>query len=95
MKAIPPSLWNACHYVLQFNFKTAHIGRSLKRAADFISSLELKVRVKVHIKTGKHIQTSPIEVTKSSSDVDDEEQFLFNQEDKENESEKQTSHWEE
>ena len=24
-KAIPPSLWNACDYVLQFNFKIAHI----------------------------------------------------------------------
>ena len=23
-KAIPPSLWNACDYVLQFNFKIAH-----------------------------------------------------------------------
>ena len=24
-KAIPPALWNACDYVLQFNFKVAHI----------------------------------------------------------------------
>ena len=24
-KAIPPALWNACDYVLQFNFKIAHI----------------------------------------------------------------------
>ena len=35
-KAIPPSLWNACDYVLQFNFKIAHIAGSVNTAADFL-----------------------------------------------------------
>ena len=34
-KAIPPSLWNACDYVLQFNFKIAHIVGSVNTAANF------------------------------------------------------------
>ena len=35
-KAIPPSLWNACDCVLQFNFKIAHIVGSVNTAADFL-----------------------------------------------------------
>ena len=42
-KAIPPTLWIACDYVLQFNFKIAHIAGSVDTAADFFSTLELKV----------------------------------------------------
>ena len=34
-KAIPPPLWNACEYVLQFNFKIAHIAGSVNTTADF------------------------------------------------------------
>ena len=40
-KAIPPSLWNACAFVLQFNFKLAHIVGSVNTAVDFFSRLEL------------------------------------------------------
>ena len=43
-KAIPPALWNASDYVLQFNFKTAHINGSVNTADDFLSRFELKVR---------------------------------------------------
>ena len=35
-KAIPTSWWNACDYVLQFNFKIAHIAGSVNTAADFL-----------------------------------------------------------
>ena len=38
-KAIPPALWNACDYVLQFNFKIAHNAGSVNTAADFLSRL--------------------------------------------------------
>ena len=38
-KAIPPALWKACDYVLQFNFKIAHIAGSVNTAADFLSTL--------------------------------------------------------
>ena len=39
-KAIPPALWNACDYVLQFDIKIAHIAGSLNTAAKFLSRLE-------------------------------------------------------
>ena len=42
-KAISPLLWNACDYVLQFNFKIAPIAGSVNTAANFFSRLELKV----------------------------------------------------
>ena len=76
-KAIPPSLWNACDYVLQFNFKIAHIAGSVNIAADLLSWLELKVTERIRLKIREVVQTTPIEVTTSSSDVADEEQFFF------------------
>ena len=75
-KAIPPSLWNACDYVLQFNFKIAHIAGSVNTAADFFSRLELKVTEKIRLKIREDVQTTPIEVTTSTSDVADEKQFI-------------------
>ena len=89
-KAIPPSLWSSCHYVPQFNFKIAHIAGSVNTAADFISRLELKVTEKIRLKIREDVQTTPIEVTTSSSDVADEEQFFFTQTDGEDETEEQT-----
>ena len=38
-KMIPPPLWNACDFVLQFNFTIAHIPGKMNTAADFISRL--------------------------------------------------------
>ena len=88
-KAIPPSLWNASDYVLQFNFKIAHIAGSINAAADFLSRLELKVIEKNHLKIREDIQTTPIEVSTSCSDVADEEQFFFTQTDGHGETEEQ------
>ena len=89
-KAIPPALWNACDYVLQYNFKIVHLAGSIKTAADFLSRLELKVTEKIRLKIREDIQTTPIEVTTSSSDVADEKQFFFTHADNSNESEEQT-----
>ena len=36
-KKIPPPLWNACDFLLQFNFTIAHISRKMNTAADFLS----------------------------------------------------------
>ena len=88
--AIPPELWNACDYVLQFNFKIAHIAGSVNTAADFLSRLELKVTEKIRVKIGEDVHTTPIEVTTSSSDVADEEQIFFTHADDGKESEEQT-----
>ena len=89
-KAIPPALWNACDYVLQINFKIAHIAGSVNTAADFLSRLEIKVPEKIRLKIREDIHTTPIEVTTSSSDVADEEQFFFMHADDTDESEEQT-----
>ena len=89
-KAIPPALQNAWDYALQFNFKIAHIAGSVNTAADFLCRLELKVTEKIRLKIREDIQTTPIEVTTSSSDVADEEQVFFTQTDNDNESEEQT-----
>ena len=88
-KAIPQSLWNACVYVLQFNFKKAHFAGSVNTAADFLSRLELKVTEKMHLKILEDVQTTPIEVSTSCSDVADEEQFFFTQPDSQDETEEQ------
>ena len=80
-KAIPPSLWNAWDYVLQFSFKIAHIPGSVNTAADFLSRLELKVTEKIHLKIREDVQTTPLEVSTPSSEVVDEEHFFFTQAD--------------
>ena len=59
-------------------------------AADFLSRLELKVTEKIRFKIREDIQTTPIEVTTSSSDVADEEQGFFTQTDNDKESQEQT-----
>ena len=89
-KAIPPALWKACDYVLQYNFKIAHIARPVNTAADFLSRLELKVTEKIRLKIREDISTTHIEVTTSSCDIADEEQFFFTHADESNESEEQT-----
>ena len=89
-KATPPALWNACDYVLQFNFKIAHIAGSVNTAADFLSRLELKFTEKIRLKIREDTHTSSIEVTTSSSDVADEEQFFFTHADDGKETEEQT-----
>ena len=89
-RAIPPALWNASDYVLQFSFQIAHIAGSVNTAADFLSRLEHKVTEKIRLKIREDIQTTPIEVTTSSSDVVGEEQFFFTHADDKNNSEEQT-----
>ena len=88
-KAIPPSLLNACDNVLKFNFKIAHIAGSVNTAADFFSRSELKVTERIRLKIREDVQTTPIEVTTSSSDVADEEQFFFTQTEYQDETEEQ------
>ena len=39
-KMIPPPLWNACDFVLQFSFTIVHLPRKMNTAADFFSRLE-------------------------------------------------------
>ena len=89
-KAIAPALWNACDYVLKLDFKIANVPGSVHTAADFLSRLELNVTEKTRLKILEDIQTTPIEVSTSSSEFGDGDQFFFTQADNENESEEQT-----
>ena len=75
--------------MLQFNFNIENIAGSVNTAGDFLSRLELKVIEKIHLKIREDAQTTPIEVTTSSSDVADEEQFSFMQIDGQDETEEQ------
>ena len=75
--------------MLQFNFRIAHIAGSVNTAADFFSRLELKVTERIRLKIREDVQTTPIEVTTSSSDVADEEQFFFTHTDNQDETEEQ------
>ena len=50
----------------------------------------MKVTAKIRLKTREEVETMPIEVTLSPSDVADEEQFFFTQEDGEDETAEQT-----
>ena len=40
-KMIPPSLWNACDFVLQLRFKVAHDPGRMNTAAEFLSRLDI------------------------------------------------------
>ena len=75
--------------MLQFNFRIAHIAGSVNTAADFLSRRELKVTEKIHLKIREDVQTTHIEVSTSSSDVADEEQFFLTQPDSQDETEEE------
>ena len=88
-KAIPPSLWKACDDVLQFKFKEAQTTGSANTAPEFFSRLELNVTEKIRLKIREDEQTTPVEVSTSSSDVADEKQFFLTQADAQDETEKE------
>ena len=77
------------HVIMCCNL-TLHIAGSLNTAADSPSRLERKVTEKVRLKNREDIQTTPIEVTTSSSYVADGEQLFFTQADNKDELEEQT-----
>ena len=75
-KMIPPPLWNACNFVLQFNFTIAHISGKMNTAADFLSPLEMDPNEKINLKIREDIPTQPIEVNIESTGIGQEETFF-------------------
>ena len=71
-KMIPPSLWNACDFVLQFHFKIAHVPGRMNTAADFLSRLDISPKEKVLLQIREDIQTTPIQVNIQCSDIHEE-----------------------
>ena len=76
-KAIPPTLWNACDYVLQFNFHIMHVAGTQNTAADFQSRIDLNPKEIVELKIRNDITNQPIQVNLQSTDVADEEHRFF------------------
>ena len=90
-KMIPPPLWNACDFVLQFNFTIAHIPGKMNTAADFLSRLEMDPNEKIILKIREDIPTKPIEVNIESRGIAQEETVFFDPTDQLETTEKE--HW--
>ena len=84
-KIIPPILWNACDYVIQFNFVIAHIPGAQNTAADYLSRLEADPKDKLVMKIREDVQTLPIEINVQSAGVSQEEQIFYTNDDDETE----------
>ena len=76
-KLIPPALWNACDYVLQYNFVIAHVAGSMNTAADFLSRTEVNPVEKLELTIRNDIHTKAIEVNIQSSGILEEEQIYI------------------
>ena len=82
-KMIPPPLWNACDFVLHFNFTNAHILGKMNTAADFSFRLEMDPNEKKILNIREDIPTKPIEVSIESTGIAQKETvFLTPQIDK-------------
>ena len=76
-KMIPPPLWIACDFVLQFIFTIAHIPGKMNTAADFLSRLEMDPSEKIILKIREDIPTKPVEVNIESTGIAQEETVFF------------------
>ena len=88
-KLIPAPLWNACDFVLQFNFTIAHIPGKMNTAADFLSRLEADLNEKVILKIREDIPTKPFEVNIESTGIAQEEPVSFDPTDQQKTTEKE------
>ena len=73
-KMIPPPLWNACDFVLQFNFTIALIPGRMNTAADF---LEMVPNEQIILKIREVTPIKPIEVNVESTGIAQEESVFF------------------
>ena len=69
-------LRNACDYVLQISFQKAQIAGLVSTLGKYIFRLGLIDTEKVRPKLWEYFERTAIEVTTSSSDVDEEKQFF-------------------
>ena len=76
-KIIPPPLWNACHYVLQYNFVIAHVAGAMNTAADFLSRAEVNPTEKLELNIRNDVTTKAIEVNIQSTGVAEEESLYI------------------
>ena len=76
-KMIPPPLWKAGNFVLQYSFTVAHIPGKMNNAADFLSRLEMDPNEKMFLQIREDIRTKPIEVNIESTGIAQEEPVFF------------------
>ena len=88
-KMIPPPLWIACDFVLQYNFKIAHIPGKTNTTADFLSRLELNSNEKKILKIREDIPTKQIEVNIESTGIAQGEPVFFDTTDQQETTEKE------
>ena len=84
-KIIPPTLWNAFDYVIQFNFTIAYIPGKNNTAADYLSRLEISPKERMILKIREDISTTPTELHVQSTGVSEEEQTFYTEDDDETE----------
>ena len=84
-KINPPTLWNACDYVIQFNFTIAHIPGKNNTAADYLSRIEICLKEQLILRIRDDISTTPIELNVQSAGVTEEEQIFYRDDDEETE----------
>ena len=72
---IAPALWNACDYVLQYNFVIAHVAGTMNTAAAFLSRTEVDPTEKLEMTIRNDIHTEAIEVNIQSFCIVKEEQI--------------------
>ena len=81
----PPTLWNACHYVIRFNFTIAHIPGNNNTAAEYSLCLEISPKEKLILKIRENLFTTPIDLNVQSVGVSEEEQIFYTEDHDENE----------
>ena len=84
IKIIPSTLWNACDYVIQFNFIIAHVSGKNNTAADYLSRMEKDPNEKVTLKRREDYETRP-EVNVQLAGVSEQEQVFLTEEEDERE----------
>ena len=72
-KLIPPTLWDACDYVLQNNFVISDVAGSMNTATNFLSRTEVDPTEKLEMTIRNDIHTKAIEVNIQSSGIVEEE----------------------
>ena len=88
-KMIPPPLWNACDFVLQFNFTISHNPGKMNTAADIFSRLEMDPNEKINLGIREDIPLKPIEVNIEPTGIAQEEPVLVDTTDQEQTTEKE------
>ena len=81
----PPTLWNACVDVIEFNFTFVHIPGKSKTAEDYLSRLEISPKEKLILRIREDIPTTPIELHVQSAGVSGKEQYFYTENDDETE----------